>query len=959
MTTATSNLGANLLPTTNLPALPAITPAKPPVHRSLVSETPHAPHIPTGSRYNPLLPPLSPSTCLAQLRAPLTTPTDARNAIWDLLSPKGFRAWREALEENFFPTAKIITDNDKISTVIASGITNERLCSLVWTNRTVLINLTWEKFIRWCNKNVLTGDWDLSIRESVTHAKLNDGADFQLFLATIEELNELLKDSTQGSYSNKAIRFYVYHTLYPKLCQEVYKQELHTAPYIPKNILHFNLLYADHLQIACELRQMTEDEVAVSAATAKDNFPLCANSPPPQSLGIPLQDRITDLPPRKPTLTSCISVGSLLNCIGNKAWFPIYLWGNAIAYLQECLKNYTNYAVGKAVKLAKAHGNKPYSRLPKAGKNTANLSNTNTSSGTSSSSGTGRGHSAPVSPLKDSECAIICNNRGCTRCRPLFIYTLGDHDRNNCPWPAGGDAYQEITPAYARKIFAQLVKAGNTNLPPLKLEGLRPIGTQSAAIEVVDRQDAANNVNTVYLGIDPDVKEGIYITNSGFYNTHPKSLCAPVILRQSFLATNCLVYNTKDHTFWSKDTGYDILHPNAPLYLEQHFVLPPLPTAQDRECVRATQDQHYHEAYSVHVSAINSTLADARKNIDMLYEPCISTLQDFLPAIDARIATIAYNDHSAELDVHYKTQYASVFASIPHASQLPTDILHSIMLKDTHTTIHHHSYRTPKQYKAMFEALLGKNIVSGCIRPSTSRFVSPSFLVNKPDGSKRLVIDYRQLDKNTVPNSCSMLLVNDILHDCALSKIWGKLDMTAAFHQTRMDPASSQYTAFKACSHVWESSVMPMGGRNTPAVQQRCLTIALGDLVGKICHVYLDDIVIWLQSLAKHQENVAKVLAALANVGLYCLLRKSTLFADSITFLGHRISHRGIEANGSKCKRVLDWPVPKNTKDVCSFLGLVHYIADFLPILAKYTRILTPLTIKAAERTWPGWQDHH
>lgn len=430
--------------------------------------------------------------------------------------PKGFRAWREVLEEDFFPTAKLTTDKEKITAVIASGITNERLRSLVRTNRAVLLNLTWDKFMKWCNRNALTGDWDFSIRESITHAKLNDGADFQLFLATIQELNELLIDSKLGPYSDADIRGYVYHALYPELRKEVYEQELHTAPYVPKNLPQFDPLYANHLEIVCELQQMSEDEAAVSAATADEDFPLGADSPPPQSSGIPLQDRITDPPPRKPTLASRISAGSLLDRIGDKAWFPVYLWGDAIAYLQERLESRANYAAGKAVKLAKNHGDKPYSRPPKAGKNAANSSNTNSGSG--SGSGSGRGRSAPVPSLKDSERAIIRDNRGCTRCRQLFVYALGDHDRDNCPWPAGGDAYQEITPAYARKIFAQLVKAGNTNLPPLKLPGLPAIGTQSAAIEVVDHQDAATNIDIAYLGVDSDVEEDLYITNAGLHN---------------------------------------------------------------------------------------------------------------------------------------------------------------------------------------------------------------------------------------------------------------------------------------------------------------------------------------------------------------------------------------------------------------------------------------------------------
>src|ERR1700683_4199185 len=76
-------------------------------------------------------------------------------------------------------------------------------------------------------------------------------------------------------------------------------------------------------------------------------------------------------------------------------------------------------------------------------------------------------------------------------------------------------------------------------------------------------------------------------------------------------------------------------------------------------------------------------------------------------------------------------------------------------------------------------------------------------------------------------------------------------------------------------------------------------------------------------------------------------------------FLGHHISAHGIEANTSKVDKILDWPLPRNTTDVRSFLGLVHYISWFLPKLADFTCILTPLTTKEARRNFPPWTAEH
>ena len=139
--------------------------------------------------------------------------------------------------------------------------------------------------------------------------------------------------------------------------------------------------------------------------------------------------------------------------------------------------------------------------------------------------------------------------------------------------------------------------------------------------------------------------------------------------------------------------------------------------------------------------------------------------------------------------------------------------------------------------------------------------------------------------------------VDDILADCGCAKYWGKIDMTNSFFQTLVHPDDIKYTATLTPFGLWEWVVMPMGLRNSPATHQRRVTLALKEHIGKICHVYLDDIIIWSNSLEEHQENCAKVLRALRSAHLYCSPKKTTLFCTEIDFLGHHISARGLEAD--------------------------------------------------------------
>jgi len=137
------------------------------------------------------------------------------------------------------------------------------------------------------------------------------------------------------------------------------------------------------------------------------------------------------------------------------------------------------------------------------------------------------------------------------------------------------------------------------------------------------------------------------------------------------------------------------------------------------------------------------------------------------------------------------------------------------------------------------------------------------------------------------------------------------------------------------------------------------MTAALRKLLGKICHIYLDDIVIWSDTVEQHTEHIRLVLNALWEAKLYCNPKKCHFYLLEMDFLGHHISARGIEANNSKVDKILNWPVPRNTTDMRSFLGLVRYISWYLPKLADFTCILTPLTTKESRREFPTWTAAH
>ena len=152
------------------------------------------------------------------------------------------------------------------------------------------------------------------------------------------------------------------------------------------------------------------------------------------------------------------------------------------------------------------------------------------------------------------------------------------------------------------------------------------------------------------------------------------------------------------------------------------------------------------------------------------------------------------------------------------------------------------------------------------------------------------VNNYRILNANMVLDAHPLPCVDDILADCMKFKIWSKLDMTNSFFQTCVHPDNVHLTAITTPFGLYEWLAMPMGLRNSPPIHQCRMTATLQELIGKICHIYLDDIVMWSNMVKQHTEHVHLVLSALRKAKLYCNPKKCHFYLLELDFLGHHIS---------------------------------------------------------------------
>ncbi|TYJ51194.1 hypothetical protein B9479_008249 [Cryptococcus floricola] len=263
-------------------------------------------------------------------------------------------------------------------------------------------------------------------------------------------------------------------------------------------------------------------------------------------------------------------------------------------------------------------------------------------------------------------------------------------------------------------------------------------------------------------------------------------------------------------------------------------------------------------------------------------------------------------------------------------------------------------FRVPLAWKEAFFTEIEKHRRAGRLRPSSSPWAAPAFLIKKTNGKFRFICDYRGLNLVTIPDQTSPPFIEDILQRAALGRVFAKMDMTDAFFQTLMEEKDVEKTAIATPWGLYEWVVMPQGARNSPATQQRRVNEALRGLIGETCEAYVDNVIVWADDDEELERRIREVLEALRRSGLRCSQEKSVFFADSVTFPGHVISNNSIGPDPKKVSTLRSWSNPHTVKELRSFLGLLQYLRKFIPDIATHSSVLSGLLPpnKTAEKAY-------
>ena len=259
-------------------------------------------------------------------------------------------------------------------------------------------------------------------------------------------------------------------------------------------------------------------------------------------------------------------------------------------------------------------------------------------------------------------------------------------------------------------------------------------------------------------------------------------------------------------------------------------------------------------------------------------------------------------------------------------------------------------YRIHQNERRELESILKELLDNKIIQASVSPWAAPVVLVKKKNGGIRLCMDYRKLNSITKKDSFPLPRIDDVLDLLHGQKYFTTLDLASGYWQIEMDDSSKEKTAFIVDNNLYEWNRLSFGLTNAPGTFQRFMNYVLRSVIGKICLVYLDDIIVFSKTKEEHLTNLGIILDLLEEADLKLGLSKCKFMCESVQYLGHVISAKGITPDPEKIEQLKNYKRPSSVVEIQSFLGLASYYRRFIRNFADIAHPLIELTKKKKEK---------
>ena len=250
-------------------------------------------------------------------------------------------------------------------------------------------------------------------------------------------------------------------------------------------------------------------------------------------------------------------------------------------------------------------------------------------------------------------------------------------------------------------------------------------------------------------------------------------------------------------------------------------------------------------------------------------------------------------------------------------------------------------YNLSQTELAELRKYIDENLAKNFIRHSKSPAGAPILFVKKKDGSLRMCVDYRGLNKVTKKNRYPLPLISGLLDQLGRARIFTKIDLRGAYNLVRIKEGDEWKTAFRTRYGHFEYNVMPFGLTNAPAVFQHMMNDIFREYLDDFVVIYLDDILIFSKNEEEHEKHVQLVLKKLRERGLYAKLEKCLFHQTEMEFLGFVATTEGLKMDSKKVEAIVSWKVPKTVRDVQCFLGFANFYRIFIK---NYSQVAAPLT---------------
>ncbi len=262
-------------------------------------------------------------------------------------------------------------------------------------------------------------------------------------------------------------------------------------------------------------------------------------------------------------------------------------------------------------------------------------------------------------------------------------------------------------------------------------------------------------------------------------------------------------------------------------------------------------------------------------------------------------------------------------------------------------------YRMPPDEREGLKNTIKDLLSRGLIRESKAPQASPVFFVEKKDGTKRFVQDYRNLNAITIKNAYPLPLIPDLIDKLQGARYFTKFDVRWGYNNIRIRAGDEWKAAFKTPFGLYEPLVMFFGLCNSPATFQSFMNMAFKDLIdSNHVVVYMDDILIFTDTLEELRILTHQVLQKIDEYDLFLKPEKCFFAQTTIEYLGLVISAGRVSMDPAKVTGITNWPNPRTLKQLQAFLGFCNFYRRFILDYSRLARPLFNLTRKDVPFTW-------